>query len=85
MGLLDDLQSEAKKRKEDDLKQDAELKAQFIKVSEALKTNETTIVSELIEAQGTSQDVGGYYKPNEEMVDNAMRPSTTFNSILESI
>lgn len=64
---------------------DAELKAQFIKVSEALKTNETTIVSELIEAQGTSQDVGGYYKPNEKMVANAMRPSTTFNSILESI
>lgn len=64
---------------------DAELKAQFIKVFEALKTNETTIVNELIEAQGTSQDVGGYYKPNAEMVAKAMRPSATFNSILESI
>lgn len=64
---------------------DAELKTQFSKVFESLNAKETIIVSELIEAQGISQDIGGYYKPNVKMVAKAMRPSTTLNSILEGM
>ncbi|MBT6059194.1 MAG: hypothetical protein HOG51_14240, partial [Gammaproteobacteria bacterium] len=27
-------------------------------------------------------DIGGYYKPNAELVSAAMRPSATFNEIM---
>ncbi len=64
---------------------DAELKTLFGKVSEALKSQEKKIVDELNDAQGSSQDIGGYYKPDAQLVVKAMRPSTTFNLILEGM
>jgi len=64
---------------------DDELKVLFSKVSEAMNDQETKIVDELNNAQGVSQDIGGYYKPNPQLVTIAMRPSTTLNSILESM
>ncbi|GAH06955.1 unnamed protein product [marine sediment metagenome] len=48
-----------------------------------LKTNKT--VDELNSAQGKPVDMGGYYKPNIEMVTKAMRPSVTFNAALEKL
>ena len=62
-----------------------ELKTIFENVFERLKDNEVTITNEMIEAQGNSQDVGGYYLPDAKMAAAAMRPSDTFNSILNSI
>ena len=62
--------------------QDKELKAHFREVAKGLKQNEEQILRELIEAQGHPVDIGGYYKPEEDKVTNAMRPSKTLNRIL---
>ncbi|MDF4202737.1 NADP-dependent isocitrate dehydrogenase [Maribacter sp. SA7] len=63
----------------------AELKAIFSKVSSEINSKESQILTELIDAQGSKQDVGGYYKPDPTLVAKAMRPSTTLNGILNSI
>lgn len=63
---------------------DAELKKYFTKVAEDLKTNEDKILQELIEAQGSPVNIGGYYKPDEDLTSKAMRPSETLNSILHN-
>jgi len=62
--------------------EDAEMKAIFAPIAEALSANEATILAELIEAQGASVDMGGYYKPDEAKLEKVMRPSETLNSIL---
>ncbi|WP_348825306.1 NADP-dependent isocitrate dehydrogenase [Flavobacterium aestuarii] len=64
---------------------DAALKAIFTPIAAELEANESLINSELIGAQGKAQNIGGYYQPNPELVSSAMRPSTTFNSILDKI
>ncbi len=64
---------------------DAALAAQFAPVAEALAAREETIVAELNGAQGDPQDIGGYYKPDAELADRAMRPSETFNEIIAGI
>jgi len=63
----------------------AELKAIFSRVSSEINDKESQILSELIDAQGSKQDIGGYYKPDPVLVEKAMRPSTSLNSILKSI
>ena len=63
--------------------EDAEMKAIFAPIAEALSANEATILAELIEAQGASVDMGGYYKPDEAKLEKAMRPSETLNGILK--
>lgn len=65
--------------------EDAELKATFSKVFGELSSNESKIAQELIDAQGSPINIGGYYLPDAEMASNAMRPSTTLNNILGSI
>ncbi|MEQ6119785.1 NADP-dependent isocitrate dehydrogenase [Reichenbachiella sp. MALMAid0571] len=65
--------------------EDAELQASFTAIAEELAANETKIVTELNAAQGNPVDIGGYYQPNADLAAKAMRPSTTFNSILEKI
>jgi isocitrate dehydrogenase len=42
-------------------------------------------MSELLAVAGQKQDVGGYFKPNDEKAEKAMRPSATLNSIIDSI
>ncbi|WP_405605433.1 NADP-dependent isocitrate dehydrogenase [Polaribacter sp. Asnod1-A03] len=64
---------------------DADLKASFTKVAADLKANEDKIVAELNEIQGRANAIGGYYKPTDSLADAAMRPISTFNTILESI
>ncbi len=64
---------------------DIELKTLFTEVYNDISKNETQIVNELIEAQGNSQNIGGYYMPDSDLVAKAMRPSATLNSILEKI
>lgn len=65
--------------------QDVELKATFEPVAAALTDKQLLIVDELNQAQGSAVDLGGYYHPNVEKTTKAMRPSATFNSILEAI
>ena len=64
---------------------DAELKAIFTPIATELSTNEAKINEELIAAQGKPQKIGGYYHPNFELTDKAMRPSATFNTILAKL
>jgi isocitrate dehydrogenase len=66
-------------------KVDLTLSQVFVPIANALKENEELIMSELHKAQNKKQDIGGYYKPDEKLVQKAMRPSTTFNDILKSI
>jgi isocitrate dehydrogenase len=63
----------------------ADLAAKFAPVAEALNTNEETIMAELMAVEGQSQDVGGYFHPNDEMAARAMRPSATLNNIIDNI
>ncbi len=61
---------------------DADLKAVFIPIAEALSANEENISAELLAVQGKPVDIGGYYAPDEAKADSAMCPSETFNTIL---
>ncbi len=63
----------------------AEMAALFAPVAKAMETNEAKINEELIGAQGKPQDIGGYYYPNSEKTDSAMRPSSTLNTIIDGI
>ncbi len=64
---------------------DAELKAIFSGFAQELTANEAKIVAELNDCQGVALNIGGYYKPNDELATKAMRPSETFNRILSSL
>ena len=64
---------------------DAELKAKFAPLAAKLSVNEDKIVEELNAVQGQAMDIGGYYKPNDELGSAAMRPSATFNDALASL
>jgi isocitrate dehydrogenase len=65
--------------------QDTELQARFSTVARQLAENEARIVAELNAAQGKPVDIGGYYRPNPELASRAMRPSPTFNAIVDAI
>ena len=61
---------------------DNELKLEFTTIATALLENESTIVKELNYVQGKTVNTGGYYLPNIDKTDLAMRPSITLNNIL---
>ena len=61
---------------------DEKLKEEFSTLAKQLADNETAITNELIEIQGKSANIGGYYEPNETLINQVMRPSKTLNSIL---
>ena len=62
---------------------DAELKTKFAGLAQEMATNESVIIDELNAAQGSPQDVGGYYKPKDELGAKAMRPSATMNALID--
>ena len=64
---------------------DQELNTIFTKVAKELEENESKIISELNAAQGSANNIGGYYKPNVALMVKAMRPSNTLNTILSQI
>jgi isocitrate dehydrogenase len=63
--------------------EDADLAARFAPLARDLAENEAAITAELITVQGTPMDIGGYYQPSPDLATKAMRPSATFNAILE--
>ncbi|MFV1995235.1 MAG: NADP-dependent isocitrate dehydrogenase [Verrucomicrobiales bacterium] len=65
--------------------EDADLKAEFAPMAEALAAKEEEIIGELISIQGTSIDIGGYYQPDEALATAAMRPSAVFNGIIDAL
>ncbi len=64
---------------------DAELKTIFTPVAQQLTANEAAIVGELLAVQGKPVTIGGYYKPDDALASAALRPSATFNRIIDSI
>ena len=68
--------------KQDD---DPDLKAKFAPVAQELEAKLNTIIDELNASKGQPRDIGGYYLPDPEKVAAAMRPSATFNKILDSL
>ena len=62
-----------------------DLQARFTMVARQLVKNEATIIQELQASQGQPLEIGGYFKPDPEKTAKAMRPSATFNAIVESI
>lgn len=64
---------------------DAELKAIFTPIANDLTANEALINQELIDAQGKPQNINGYYKPAENLLNNAMKPSEKLNGILAQL
>lgn len=64
--------------------EDEEMQRRFAPVAAALAANEDKINSELLAAQGSAVDIGGYYHPDAQKLAAAMRPSATLNAILAS-
>jgi isocitrate dehydrogenase len=65
--------------------EDLELKTAFTRLAKALRANEAVIAAELLAVQGQPMDIGGYYHPDFGKATAAMRPSATFNQILEAM
>ena len=64
---------------------DADLESQFSGFAKNLRSNEEKIAQELVEAQGKSLNLEGYFLPNDELASAAMRPSATFNDAIASL
>jgi isocitrate dehydrogenase len=64
---------------------DAELKALFTPVAQALSENEAKIVAELNSVQGKPADLGGYYRPDKAKTAQLMRPSASLNAIIDGL
>ena len=61
------------------------MKARFAEVAQKLAQNEAKITEELLAAQGAPVDIGGYYHPDTGLCEKAMRPSPTFNAIIDAL
>ena len=64
---------------------DPALAERFAPVAAKLAEHADTINDELIAAQGSPVDLGGYYQPDPAKAAAAMRPSKTLNDILDAI
>ena len=65
--------------------EDPSINEKFKDVYKKLMENEKKINDELNSNQGERIEIGGYYHPNPELVESAMRPSETFNEIINSL
>jgi isocitrate dehydrogenase len=65
--------------------QDTELNAQFSPIAKQLTENESKIMNELLEVQGKPAPIGGYFHAPTSKINAVMRPSTTLNTIIDSI
>ncbi len=64
---------------------DTALAGRFKTLAAAMQANEQQILSELNGVQGKAVEIGGYYRPDDTLVSNAMRPSATLNETLQSL
>jgi isocitrate dehydrogenase len=63
----------------------AEIAAKFAPIAKQLEENEAKIIEELLAAEGSPKDIGGYYHPDDAKAEAAMRPSETLNNIINNI
>ena len=64
---------------------DQDLKERFSPVAQKLDANIEKIFEEMNATKNQAKDIGGYYRADPVKVAAAMRPSATFNKILESL
>ncbi len=64
--------------------QDKELQTRFAKFAKALADNEQKIIEEFKAVQGKPADIGGYYLLDAKKATAVMRPSATFNALLDA-
>ena len=65
-----------------DQSEDEALSERFAPLAKKLRQQESIILKELIDCQGSSVDIGGYYHPDPLKAEAAMRPSKTLNAAL---
>jgi isocitrate dehydrogenase len=63
----------------------AQLAARFAPVAAKLASAEAAILGELVAVQGRPVDCGGYYRPDPTLTAREMRPSATFNAIIDGL
>jgi len=61
---------------------DSSLQKVFATCAKELADNESKVLQDLIDCQGSKVDIGGYYRVNKEKTDKAMNPSETLNDII---
>jgi isocitrate dehydrogenase len=64
---------------------DQDLKRMFAPVAQELEAKVDVILQELQAVKGKPVDLGGYYHTDPAKMKAAMRPSATFNTILDSL
>ncbi len=64
---------------------DATLADRFGPLADELEKHQARILEELNGAQGSPQDVGGYYQPDFDRATEAMCPSLTLNGIMAGV
>jgi isocitrate dehydrogenase len=64
---------------------DTALAERFAPLAAALVEQQDVIDAELLAAQGSPVDLGGYYSPDPAKADAAMRPSATLNRVLATL
>ena len=62
-----------------------DLKNQFKDIYKSLSEKENNIIDEINSIQGTKVDMNGYFNTDDERTKEVMRPSSTFNSIIDNI
>ncbi len=65
--------------------EDAAMRERYAPVAKQLEANEEKIAAEMLAAQGRPVDIGGYYLPDPVLTEKQMRPSVTFNSIIDAM
>ncbi len=68
-----------------DQSEDPEMATRFAPLAKALAEKQDLIQEELLAAQGSPVDIDGYYAPNRELTAKAMRPSKTFNDLIDGM
>ncbi|MGY0563010.1 MAG: NADP-dependent isocitrate dehydrogenase [Paraglaciecola chathamensis] len=63
--------------------EDKALADKFGSLFDALSSNEAKIVAEIDATQGSPENIGGYYYPDDALLTQAMCPSETLNTILK--
>jgi len=66
-------------------KKDSDIKDKFIMIYKDLYENEAKITEELLASQGNPVELGGYYMLDDELATKALRPSATFNAIIDGM
>ncbi len=65
--------------------EDKILKETFSDIAKELVDNEDAILKEIASAEGKPTDIGGYFLPDFDKAEKAMRPSVTLNKIISNL